>query len=157
MSNTTQCFWSPECITSENLRIFLQYGNIGYLWLIYIYFMEELTCIYIYSMPSSENSRWMYHKDGSYSINWENPTQESVVRHNVSYLLKLWKNWTKGLCRSKLKSVFYRPGCQCIGCAYVLLDQTTQHEHSNSSKGNESGTSDMYMCVLVIEWVTVLF
>ena len=69
-----------------------------------------------------------------------------MTRQNIDYLL-CGCNCTKGCkfshCgRKQIKNQCFVNGCQCIGYTNILVNQTTQHENSDTEEDSESAASD---------------
>ena len=59
-----------------------------------------------------------------------------MIRQNVDYLLHSsnYKKVLNNIAVDANKLVYCGSGCQCIGCTYVPLYQTTEIEHNNIDK-----------------------
>ena len=95
------------------------------------------------NLPLRTESGWVVNEDGTYSLDWNDPTRQQQIGQNMLSLVngcKCKTGCSSSRCGCRKKSVFCGPGCYCSNCKNVPT--SSQRPVDTEDSRDEVLTSD---------------
>ena len=103
----------------------------------------------VYSqLPPPDESGWLLHQDGSYTINWEDPEVQQKIKGTIDFLIKgcsCRKGCKSKACGCRKKSRFCGPGCECRDCVQQSVESESEGEGSKDEGSDTHSDNNSFL------------